>query len=71
MSDLRVLVMMGSDSDLGVMAEAARVLKKLEIEHEVVVTSAHRSPDRTVEIVRQAPGRGVRVFIVGAGWQRL
>ena len=67
MSDLRVLVMMGSDSDLGVMAEAARVLTKLEIGHEVVVTSAHRSPERTAEIIKQAPGRGVRVFIAGAG----
>jgi len=67
MSDLRVLVMMGSDSDLGVMAEAAKVLTKLEIGHEVVVTSAHRSPERTAEIIQQAPGRGVRVFIAGAG----
>ena len=67
MSDLRVLVMLGSDSDLAVMAEAARVLTKLEIGHEVVITSAHRSPERTVEIVKQAPGRGVQVFIVGAG----
>jgi len=67
MSDQRVLVMMGSDSDLPVMAEAARILSKLEIDHEVVVTSAHRSPERTAEIVRQAPGLGVKVFIVGAG----
>jgi len=67
MSDLRVLVMMGSDSDLAVMAEAAKVLTKLEIGHEVVVTSAHRTPERTAEIIRQAPERGVRVFIAGAG----
>ena len=67
MSDLRVLVMMGSDSDLAVMAEAAKVLTKLEIGHEVVVTSAHRTPERTAEIIKQAPERGVRVFIAGAG----
>ncbi len=67
MSDLRVLVMLGSDSDLAVMAEAAKVLTKLEIGHEIVVTSAHRSPQRTVEIINQAPGRGIQVFIVGAG----
>jgi 5-(carboxyamino)imidazole ribonucleotide mutase len=67
MSDLRVLVMMGSDSDLAVMAEAARVLTKLEIGHEVVVTSAHRTPERTAEIIKAAPARGVRVFIAGAG----
>jgi len=67
MSDLKVLVMMGSDSDLPVMAEAAKVLTKLEIGHEVVVTSAHRSPERTAQIVKDAPGRGIQVFVVGAG----
>lgn len=67
MSELRVLVMMGSDSDIPVMAESVRVLAKLGIGHEVIVTSAHRSPERTVQTVEQAPGRGVRVFIVGAG----
>ncbi|NIM01589.1 MAG: 5-(carboxyamino)imidazole ribonucleotide mutase [Acidobacteria bacterium] len=67
MSDPRVLVMMGSDSDLPVMAEAAKVLTKLEIGHEVVVTSAHRTPERTAEIIKRAPERGVKVFIAGAG----
>jgi len=67
MSDPQVLVMMGSDSDLTVMAEAAKVLTRLGIGHEVVVTSAHRTPERTMEIIKQAPGRGVRVFIAGAG----
>ncbi len=67
MSDPRVLVMMGSDSDLPVMAEAAKILTKLEIGHEVVVTSAHRTPERTAEIIRRAPERGVKVFIAGAG----
>jgi 5-(carboxyamino)imidazole ribonucleotide mutase len=63
----QVLILMGSDSDLTVMAEAAKVLKQVGIEHEVEVTSAHRSPARTAKIVSEAPGRGVRVFIVGAG----
>ena len=63
----RVAILMGSDSDLPVMAEAARVLTRLGVGHEVHVTSAHRSPERTLEIVRGAPERGVRVFIVGAG----
>jgi 5-(carboxyamino)imidazole ribonucleotide mutase len=58
---------MGSDSDLPVMVEAARVLKQLEIAFELHVTSAHRTPERTAEIVRSAPDRGVRVFIAGAG----
>jgi phosphoribosylaminoimidazole carboxylase PurE protein len=63
----RVAILMGSDSDLPVMAEAARVLRKLEIPYDLEVTSAHRTPDRTVEYVRTAPERGVRVFVAGAG----
>ncbi len=63
----RVAILMGSDSDLPVMAEAVRVLRRLEVSHEVHVASAHRTPERTAEIVRDAPARGVRVFIAGAG----
>jgi 5-(carboxyamino)imidazole ribonucleotide mutase len=58
---------MGSDSDLPVMSEAARVFESLDVPYEVEVTSAHRSPKRTVEIVTGAEQRGVRVFVVGAG----
>jgi 5-(carboxyamino)imidazole ribonucleotide mutase len=64
---VRVAILMGSDSDLPVMGEAVKVLRKLEIGHEVHVTSAHRSPERTAKILREAPERGVRVFIAGAG----
>jgi 5-(carboxyamino)imidazole ribonucleotide mutase len=63
----KVAILMGSDSDLPVMAEAARVLERLGVPYELEVTSAHRSPERTADIVRGAPGRGVRVFVVGAG----
>jgi 5-(carboxyamino)imidazole ribonucleotide mutase len=63
----RVAILMGSDSDLPVMAEAAKILDKLGVSFELHVSSAHRTPDRTVEIVRSAPERGVRVFICGAG----
>jgi phosphoribosylaminoimidazole carboxylase PurE protein len=62
-----VAILMGSDSDLPVMAESVRVLQKLEIPYELHVASAHRTPERTGEIVAGAPGRGVRVFIAGAG----
>ena len=62
-----VAVMMGSDSDLPVMSEAVKVLKKLGLDYEVHVSSAHRSPERTAAIVSGAPERGVRVFIIGAG----
>lgn len=64
---MSVAILMGSDSDLPVMAETVRVLRKLGIAHEVHVSSAHRTPERTAEIVRTAPERGVRVFIAGAG----
>jgi len=63
----RVAILMGSDSDLPVMAEAAKVLESLDIPYQLEVSSAHRSPERTLEIVRTAPTRGVRVFIAGAG----
>lgn len=62
-----VAIYMGSDSDLAVMAEAARVLRRLDVPFELEVSSAHRTPERTVELVRTAPDRGVRVFILGAG----
>ena len=63
----KVSILMGSDSDLPVMAEAARQLEALGVPFEIEVTSAHRSPERTAEIVNSARDRGVRVFIVGAG----
>jgi phosphoribosylaminoimidazole carboxylase PurE protein len=64
---VRVSILMGSDSDLPVMAEAAKILRKLEIPFELNVSSAHRTPARTIELVATAPERGVRVFICGAG----
>jgi phosphoribosylaminoimidazole carboxylase PurE protein len=62
-----VAILMGSDSDLSVMAEAAKVLGRFEVPYDLEVTSAHRSPERTAEIVRAARQRGVQVFVVGAG----
>lgn len=64
---IRVAILMGSDSDLPDMAEAAKVFERLQVGYTLEVSSAHRSPERTVELVRSAPARGVRVFIVGAG----
>lgn len=65
--DLRVAILMGSDSDLPVMAEAASRLERFGIGSEMEVLSAHRSPARLHEYVKAAPGRGIRLFIVGAG----
>ncbi len=62
-----VLVLMGSDSDLAVMRNAAKTLEELGIAFEITVASAHRSPGRVRRLVGDAPARGVRVFIIGAG----
>ena len=62
-----VLILMGSDSDAPTMQAAVDVLKEFEISCEMTVASAHRSPDRVMRLVREAPGRGVKVFVVGAG----
>ena len=66
-SNALVSILMGSDSDLEVMSEAAKALEKFGVGYEIDVTSAHRSPERTRRIVAEAPARGVRVFIIGAG----
>ena len=62
-----VTVVMGSKSDEPLMRETADVLKRLEIEHEVVVMSAHRAPEKVMEYARGARGRGIEVLIAGAG----
>ena len=63
----QVLILMGSASDAAVMQAAADVLKELGVSAEITVASAHRSPDRVRQLIRDAPSQGVRVFIVGAG----
>lgn len=67
MPNVSVLILMGSDSDAPVMQGAVDILRELEVACEMTVASAHRSPERVMRLVREAPGRGVRVFIVGAG----
>lgn len=67
MSDINVLILMGSDSDAPVMQGAVDLLRDLGIPCEMTVASAHRSPERVMRLVGEAPGRGVKVFIVGAG----
>jgi phosphoribosylaminoimidazole carboxylase PurE protein len=62
-----VSVVMGSDSDLPVMEETIKILEQFGIVHEVLLTSAHRSPERTSSFARKAAERGVRIIIVGAG----
>ena len=60
-------IVMGSDSDLGVMKETTRILKQFEVPYEITVASAHRSPARAAEFATTARERGIRVVIAGAG----
>ena len=60
-------IIMGSDSDLPVMAEAARVLGELGVACETTIVSAHRTPDRLAEYAKSAAGRGLEVIVAGAG----
>jgi 5-(carboxyamino)imidazole ribonucleotide mutase len=60
-------IIMGSDSDLSIMKEAADMLKEFEIDFELTVVSAHRTPLRMVEYAQQAKSRGLKVIIAGAG----
>ncbi len=63
----KVGIIMGSKSDLGVMQDAADILKELGVEFEITVVSAHRTPERMFEYARSASGRGLKVIIAGAG----
>lgn len=63
----RVGILMGSDSDLEVMEEAAKVCEEFGVGYEMHVLSAHRSPDDTAQFAKQAHQKGLQVIIAGAG----
>ncbi len=67
MSEPLVGIIMGSDSDLDVMSEAAKVLEEFGVSHEVRVVSAHRTPDVMAAYAAEAKSRGLKVIIAGAG----
>lgn len=62
-----VSIIMGSKSDYGVMEECAKTLEKFSVMYELIVSSAHRSPARTHEYVKNAEAKGAKVFICAAG----
>ena len=64
---MSVAIVMGSTSDLVVMNEAVAVLKKLGVETEVDIVSAHRTPEKLFEFSKNAHLRGIKVIIAGAG----
>jgi 5-(carboxyamino)imidazole ribonucleotide mutase len=63
----RVGIVLGSDSDLPVMEEAARILRNFGVPYEMTIASAHRSPDLASEYARSAEERGIEVIIAAAG----
>ena len=67
MAERQVQILMGSDSDAPVMQRAVDLLQTLGVTVQMTVASAHRSPARVQRIIEEAPGEGVKVFIVGAG----
>ena len=67
MKNPQVLIVMGSDSDLPVMEEGAKVLAEFGVLFEMRISSAHRSPQRTAALAAEAAGRGIKVIVAGAG----
>jgi phosphoribosylaminoimidazole carboxylase PurE protein len=67
MATLKVAILMGSDSDLPVMAGCAGVLEQYGIPYEIKVLSAHRTPEQAVEFARTAAENGFGAFVCGAG----
>jgi 5-(carboxyamino)imidazole ribonucleotide mutase len=60
-------IIMGSDSDLPIMSEAAKILDEMKIPYELTIVSAHRTPERMYTYAKDAKKRGLKVIIAGAG----
>lgn len=67
MSNPIIGIIMGSQSDLRVMSDAATILEELEVPFELTVVSAHRTPDRLYDYAKSARAKGLKVIIAGAG----
>jgi 5-(carboxyamino)imidazole ribonucleotide mutase len=63
----KILILMGSDSDLSVMEEGFKFLKKMDVQYKVDISSAHRNPDKTVQYAKNARKEGIEVIIAVAG----
>lgn len=63
----KILIIAASNSDLPTMDEAAKVLDEFGVDYEITISSAHRSPQRTIQLVENAHKNGVKVIICGAG----
>lgn len=67
MKKTQVAILMGSDSDLPIMEEAAEILKEFGVKYMITVISAHRTPDRAFTFAKEAQSNGIKVIIAGAG----
>lgn len=67
MKNTKVLIISASDSDLIAMSEAAKILEEFGVAYKMTISSAHRSLERTIELVKKAQKDGVKVIITGAG----
>lgn len=67
MKRVQVGILMGSDADLEVMSQSAKILEDLEISYEVSVLSTHRAPEETAQYAKSAISKGIKVIIAGAG----
>ncbi|MDP3733261.1 MAG: 5-(carboxyamino)imidazole ribonucleotide mutase [Candidatus Daviesbacteria bacterium] len=63
----KVLIIAASESDLSVMNNAGKILEEFGVEYEMVVSSAHRTPERTIDLVKKFHNGGGKVIIAGAG----
>lgn len=64
----KILIISASDSDLPIMAESVKILEEFGVDYDLTLSSAHRSPERTVKIVAEAYKNGAKVIIAGAGF---
>ncbi|MBZ7964730.1 MULTISPECIES: 5-(carboxyamino)imidazole ribonucleotide mutase [Campylobacter] len=62
-----ISILMGSKSDYEIMQECANIFKQFNVKYELIITSAHRSPQRTKEYIKKAEEKGAQVFIAAAG----
>ncbi|MBE0492148.1 MAG: 5-(carboxyamino)imidazole ribonucleotide mutase [Sulfurospirillum sp.] len=62
-----ISIVMGSKSDFEIMEEAAKILEKFSVAYEMIISSAHRSPERTHNYIKTAEQKGAKVFIAAAG----
>ena len=67
MSKKEVAIIMGSDSDLTIMKDAAQILEDFDISYDLTIVSAHRTPQRMVQYATEAGQKGIKVIIAGAG----